>query len=171
METLKAAKYDTGKPMISLVSQDFLRIVWGAANPACDALCAIQYLAEPMEDKDKVHEFHDRLRGAIMKLAKIKGTRFMLEQCAVAMGPLGGMKKYSRNNWRLGLGILRMIDAACRHMLAYCCGEEFDEETTASHIGCACFALQCIANEMWGDAFNEVSALSDTSTWKIPNEK
>ena len=139
------AKYDNGKPQLSLVCFEFAVILLREHKDraAVNAYLAVKKLSMP--DTCTESKFNDALFYAIDCLGRIAGPRALLEECAVAMGPNGGCKKYRRNNWRLGLGAQRLLDAAERHLIAYLDGEETDAETTAKHFGNAAFCLQCIA--------------------------
>lgn len=139
------AKYDNGKPQLSLVCLEFARIMYRnhPHRSAVRALLAIKVLSSPAACTPG--NFGLLLYDAIDALASIGGHKELFEQCAIAMGPLGGCKKYRRNNWRLGMDAQRLLDAAERHMVAFLAGEKVDEETTAMHHGNAAFCLQCIA--------------------------
>lgn len=57
-----------------------------------------------------------------------------------------GAKKYSANNWRLGMAWTRLLGAGLRHFLAYLGGEDKDPETGFSHLAhlgcCIMFLLE-----------------------------
>lgn len=46
-----------------------------------------------------------------------------------------GAKKYSRDNWKIGLDRDEILDSMFRHMVKLLSGEEFDEESKLHHIG------------------------------------
>jgi len=70
--------------------------------------------------------------------------RYALEQVARVL--LHGAEKYSRYNWRGGLALSRLYDAALRHIFAFIDGEDLDPETKLSHIAhsicCLMFLLR-----------------------------
>lgn len=45
-----------------------------------------------------------------------------------------GAKKYTRDNWKVGMPWLRVLDAAKRHIFAWEEGEDLDKETQLNHI-------------------------------------
>lgn len=145
---MEGVKHDAGKPQLSLVCSEFVRILYRnhPHRSAVNALLAIKALSSPSVCTEK--NFSKGLFEAIDALACIGGHRELLEQCAVAMGPMGGCKKYNMNNWRLGMDAQRLLDAAERHIVALLNGEAKDTETTAMHHGNAAFCLQCIAEYM-----------------------
>ncbi len=59
-----------------------------------------------------------------------------------------GVKKYEAHNWRGGLEVSRLMDAAMRHLNAFNDGEDLDPESGISHLGhAACnlmFALRML---------------------------
>lgn len=54
-----------------------------------------------------------------------------------AKGMTYGAKKYSTWNYREGIDILFLLDAAQRHIIQYINGEDIDEESQVHHLGCA----------------------------------
>lgn len=70
--------------------------------------------------------------------------RHALEEIARVMG--FGAKKYAAHNWRKGLEMSRLLDAALRHINAYNDGEDKDPESGLSHLAhagcCVMFALR-----------------------------
>jgi hypothetical protein len=65
--------------------------------------------------------------------------RYALEQVARVMDY--GAKKYSRYNWRGGLALSRLYDAALRHVFAFIDGEDLDPDTKLPHIAHAMCCL------------------------------
>ena len=60
-----------------------------------------------------------------------------------------GSTKYGDNNWRkTGLNYQRLIDATLRHLSAYNCGEDCDEESGLSHISHALCNLMMLSEEI-----------------------
>jgi len=61
-----------------------------------------------------------------------------------------GEKKYAANNWRKGLSVSRLMDAAARHQAAFNDGEDLDPESGKSHLYhascCLMFASWMIKN-------------------------
>jgi hypothetical protein len=58
---------------------------------------------------------------------------------SVAIGELArvltfGCKKYSPNNWRLGIAWSRVIGAVLRHIFAWMRGQTYDPETGINHL-------------------------------------
>ena len=162
-KSAEGVKYDNGKPMLSLIGMEFARILYRQHpnRSAVGALISILALVHP--DNCTPKNFSKSLFAAIDALASIDGHWGLMNQCAVAMGPTGGLKKYNRNNWRLGMDALRLIDAASRHMAAYLSGELVDAETGAKHYGNAAFCLQCIAEYLREPGTPHMLALFETS--------
>lgn len=163
-------KDDNGKPQLSLVCSEFVRILYRnhPHRSAVSALLAIKALSSPSVCTEL--NFSKGLFEAIDALASICGHRELLEQCAVAMGPNGGCKKYSRNNWRLGMDAQRLLDAAERHLVKLLAGEQIDEETTAMHYGNAAFCLQCIAEYVREPGMPHMQALFNSAkkeNWSV----
>jgi len=46
-----------------------------------------------------------------------------------------GERKYTRNNWKIGLDKLEILDSLSRHLFALINGEERDKETKELHAG------------------------------------
>jgi hypothetical protein len=69
--------------------------------------------------------------------------RHALEEIARVMG--FGAQKYAAHNWRKGIQMSRLLDAAMRHLYAYADGESTDPESGLSHLAhagcCVMFAL------------------------------
>jgi hypothetical protein len=61
-----------------------------------------------------------------------------------------GEKKYAAHNWRKGLSVSRLMDAAARHQAAFNDGEDLDPESGKSHLYhascCLMFASWMIKN-------------------------
>jgi hypothetical protein len=61
-----------------------------------------------------------------------------------------GEKKYAANNWRKGLSVSRLMDAAARHQASFNDGEDLDPESGRSHLYhascCLMFASWMINN-------------------------
>ena len=57
-----------------------------------------------------------------------------------------GATKYARDNWRLGMGWSRLIDAAMRHIVAFGDGEDLDPETKLHHLAHARCCLAFLIN-------------------------
>jgi hypothetical protein len=61
-----------------------------------------------------------------------------------------GEKKYQAHNWRKGLSVSRLMDAAARHQAAFNDGEDLDPESGKSHLYhascCLMFASWMIKN-------------------------
>jgi hypothetical protein len=61
-----------------------------------------------------------------------------------------GEKKYAANNWRKGLSVSRLMDAAARHQASFNDGEDLDPESGKSHLYhascCLMFASWMIKN-------------------------
>jgi hypothetical protein len=53
-----------------------------------------------------------------------------------------GLKKYPKNNFKLGMRYSRISDATLRHVLAWCYGEDLDQESGLSHLA---HAKACLA--------------------------
>lgn len=74
--------------------------------------------------------------------------RTALEQIAQVMA--FGAQKYGRDNWRGGIQMTRLLDAAMRHLYAYADGETNDPESGLSHLAhagcCVMFALNMAAS-------------------------
>jgi hypothetical protein len=45
-----------------------------------------------------------------------------------------GQRKYDQNNWRKGIEVSRLLDAANRHLLKWTEGDEQDEESGQDHL-------------------------------------
>lgn len=58
-----------------------------------------------------------------------------------------GAKKYAKHNWRGGIEVSRLLDAAMRHILAVADGQDTDPESNLRHLGHASCCLM-MANWM-----------------------
>lgn len=56
-----------------------------------------------------------------------------------------GAKKYSSDNYKLGIEHRRLIDAALRHLYQYSEGEDIDNESGLCHISHALASLSMLA--------------------------
>lgn len=45
-----------------------------------------------------------------------------------------GQRKYAQNNWRNGIAVSRLLDAASRHLLKWTEGDDTDEESGQDHL-------------------------------------
>lgn len=61
-----------------------------------------------------------------------------------------GSRKYSANNWRLGIPLSRLIDALLRHTFAFMGGEDNDPESGLPHLDHALCSLMML-RETWHD--------------------
>ena len=54
-----------------------------------------------------------------------------------------GMRKYSKDNYKLGMNWSRVIDSALRHIIAFNNKEDFDRESSMNHLwhAKACLAM------------------------------
>ena len=59
-----------------------------------------------------------------------------------------GKKKYAAHNWRQGIAISRLLDAALRHILAFNGGEDIDPESGLPHLDHASCCLMFAAGMM-----------------------
>lgn len=57
-----------------------------------------------------------------------------------------GEKKYSKYNWMQGLGMVRLLSAAGRHIVQFTMGQDNDEETGLSHLA---HARCCLGMAIW----------------------
>jgi hypothetical protein len=59
-----------------------------------------------------------------------------------------GAQKYAAHNWRKGLEVSRLLDAALRHLNAFNDGQDLDPESGISHLGhascCLMFAMRMV---------------------------
>lgn len=66
-----------------------------------------------------------------------------------------GLKKYGRNNWKLGMQHSRILDAVLRHIFKYLDGEKLDDESGLNHLAHARaglgFILHYIENKLGQD--------------------
>ena len=53
-----------------------------------------------------------------------------------------GAKKYGENNWRKGIRVTRLIDAAYRHLISASSGKDYDEVDGNNHLASA--AWNCL---------------------------
>jgi hypothetical protein len=53
-----------------------------------------------------------------------------------------GAKKYAEHNWKKGISVSRLLDAAARHQAAFNDGENLDPESGESHLYHASCCLQ-----------------------------
>lgn len=81
-------------------------------------------------------------KGARYNEGKTQYT-LVMEADAALKGITGvmenGAKKYSRANWKQGLGHVGIMDSMMRHYIAYLNGEDLDPESGlphVDHIGC-----------------------------------
>jgi len=75
-----------------------------------------------------------------------------------------GAKKYSRDNWRLGMKWTRLIDAAMRHTLAFNEGEDIDPESGLHHLYHASCCLSFLTEY-------QSKSLGEDDRYKIKKEK
>ena len=75
-------------------------------------------------------------------------SRYALEQEALVMEH--GAHLYGRHNWRQGLDVQRLLNAALRHILAANEGEDYDPDSGLLHLAHArcsiAFAMETIRN-------------------------
>lgn len=69
-----------------------------------------------------------------------------IEGVAAVMG--FGAKKYSANNWRAGLQVVRCLSAALRHIFKFIAGNDLDEESGLPHLDHAACCIM-FARTMW----------------------
>lgn len=63
-----------------------------------------------------------------------------------------GARKYEPNNWRFVYPSSRYYDAVLRHLEAWRCGQQYDEESGLHHLAhAACSAMILLALEMQYD--------------------
>lgn len=72
-------------------------------------------------------------------------SKDLMEQMAKVR--MFGIKKYSRDNWRLGFSYNRSIAAALRHIMAFKEGENLDPESGLTHISHALCCLEHLLND------------------------
>lgn len=82
------------------------------------------------------------MTGTALKFDGGKPRMSLVERCfieGVARVLTFGAKKYAARNYRNGAEISRFLDAALRHLVAFCDGEDTDAESGESHLyHCAC---------------------------------
>jgi hypothetical protein len=57
-----------------------------------------------------------------------------------------GAKKYGEENWRGGMGWMRLLGSCARHLYAFIDGEDNDKESGLSHIGHLLFDAMMLAD-------------------------
>ena len=67
-------------------------------------------------------------------------SRELMEE--VAKVRMFGVKKYGRDNWKLGFKVTRSCAAALRHIFAFLSGETNDSESGLSHLAHAVCCLE-----------------------------
>jgi hypothetical protein len=94
--------------------------------------------------------------------------RHALEEIARVMDY--GATKYKRYNWRGGIHIMRLMNAALRHLFAFIDGEDFDPESGLSHLAhaqcCIMFAQRMMKDrpdldDRYLEGLKKVSGMSD----------
>ncbi len=83
-------------------------------------------------DRPAIKHDRDKVKWGLMPFEA-------LEEVAKVM--TYGAAKYSTNNWRGGMGYLRLVSAALRHIVAWVGGQDEDEETGVSPLAHACCCL------------------------------
>jgi len=68
-----------------------------------------------------------------------------------------GANKYAAHNWRKGIEVSRLMDAAMRHINSFNDGQDLDPESGKSHLGhagcCLMFALRMAQDEEMDDRY------------------
>jgi len=75
-----------------------------------------------------------------------------------------GARKYDRGNWRRGCDWMRYTDAAMRHIVAWCDGEDNDPESGLNHLAhasCCLAFLITMQSECFGVDDRPKSSLED----------
>jgi hypothetical protein len=69
-----------------------------------------------------------------------------------------GANKYGKHNWRNGIHISRLVDAALRHINAFNSGLDLDEESGLEHLyhaTCCLMMASRFSNTAWDDRYVE----------------
>lgn len=69
-----------------------------------------------------------------------------------------GANKYGKHNWRNGIHISRLVDAALRHINAFNSGLDLDEESGLEHLyhaTCCLMMASRFTNTAWDDRYVE----------------
>lgn len=76
-----------------------------------------------------------------------------------------GAKKYSENNWRLGMKWTRIVGSTLRHLFAWVGGEDKDPESGLSHLAHAgCNVLFLLTYELTNSGTDDRWAKSPTTS-------
>lgn len=125
-----ATKYDAGKPKLSLISPDVLRMLLPDSVP--NELKDIVYRISSAAHSESEYTYQHNLQCAIIGLRGYLTPRTAIE--GITQGLEYGLKKYHRNNWKGGMSFSRVLDAALRHLVfGHCMGECIDDESKNPH--------------------------------------
>lgn len=140
----RGAKYDTGKPKLSLISPD----MWAEllADEAQELRQFVVHVANAAHSRN-FEVLRTNIEVAILFAKGCIGKEHCIRFCC--MGLEYGLVKYTRNNWKQGFEWSRLLDAALRHVvLGVAMGEDIDKESGNPHWGHALcmlmFLLHCI---------------------------
>ena len=76
-----------------------------------------------------------------------------------------GANKYGKHNWRNGIHISRLVDAALRHINAFNSGLDLDEESGLEHLyhaTCCLMMASKFSNTTWDDRYVELPSQSSS---------
>ena len=104
----------------------------------------IIHLAKFQEDGDTQH-LYDALDAFCIQRHFTDKETMVLE---VAIHMAEGAKKYSENNWRLGIPAARYLDSSCRHLLKHLRGDEDEPHARAFCWNVMCCIWTC-KNKPW----------------------
>lgn len=142
----EAAKLDTGKPQLSLLSPTLVELMIPTAgtDQQRSARKAFMSLSKAAH-ADNIDRFVAHLNAAVSAMVSAAGSGpESLRLACIAMEYGAAKPEYGRNNWKKGMVWSRYLDAAMRHLLALLHGEETDKDSGNPHLAHAFGSMQML---------------------------